>query len=180
MRNIDSIKNIRSYLLDKSHNIEAKPGTYRWWFQEEGIREIINQLPGININMIQKRNINGKSYWALYFGISKNLEERIKWHICQHHTASSITSGFLSTLRQTLSALLKIDMTKSEEAVNKLIDENCYLEWDYTETHQDAIDLEKQELSSNTYYYPLNITNNQSTPKNIINSVKKLRKQYNK
>ena len=71
-------------------------------------------------------------------------------------------------------------MTKSEEAVNKLIDENCYWEWDYTETHQDAIDLEKQELSSNTYYYPLNITNNQSTPKNIINSVKKLRKQYNK
>ena len=71
-------------------------------------------------------------------------------------------------------------MTKSENILNKFIEENCYWEWDYTETHQDAIDIEKQELSSCSFYYPLNISNNKSAPKDIISCVKGLRKKYNK
>lgn len=180
MRNIDSIKSIRSILLNKDNSIKALPGIYCWWFQEKGAMMILNQLPNININMIQRREINGGSYLALYFGISKDLKGRIKWHTCQHHTPSSVKSGFLSTLRQTLSSFLNINMTESEDILNKFIEENCYWEWDYTATRQDAINIEKQELASNSYYYPLNISNNKSTPKDIINSVKKLRKQYNK
>ena len=180
MKNIDSIKNIRSNFLNKNNMIKALPGIYRWWFQEDAAMMILNQLPNINRNMIQKREINKKLCFALYFGISKDLKGRIKWHTCQHHTTSSVKSGFLSTLRQTLSSFLNTDMTKSENILNKFIEENCYWEWDYTETHQDAIDIEKQELSSCSYYYPLNISNNRSAPKEIISCVKGLRKKYNK
>lgn len=179
MKYIDSIRNIRYNFLNKNNTIETLPGIYRWWFQEEGAMMILNQLPNINLDMIPKKKINGILYFALYFGISKNLKERIKWHTCQHHTSSSVNSGFLSTLRQTLSSLLNTDMTKSENVLNRFIEENCYLEWDYTVTHQDAIDKEKQELTT-VLYYPLNISNNKSTPKEIIDCVKSLRKKYNK
>lgn len=180
MENIDSIKEIRNSFFNKNNTIKALPGIYRWWFQEEGAMMILNQLSNIDINMIQKRLIYGKPYFALYFGISKDLKGRIKWHTCQSHTTSAVNSGFLSTLRQTLSSLLNIDMTKSENILNQFIDENCYWEWEYTETYQDAINKEKQELAVGLYYYPLNISNNKSTPKEIISRVKSLRKKYNK
>lgn len=180
MKNIDSIKNIRCDFRNKNITIKTLPGIYRWWFKEEGAMMILNQLPHVDMNMIQKRKINDKTHFALYFGISKDLKGRIKWHTCQHHTTSSVKSGYLSTLRQTLSAFLNTDMSKSESILNEFIEENCYWEWDYTNTHQDAINKEKKELASSTYYYPLNISDNKSAPKEIICCVKDLRKKYNK
>ena len=180
MENINSIKNIRSSFLKRNSTIKALPGIYCWWFLEDGAMKIINQLPNIDINMIKKREINEQTYFALYFGISKNLRERIEWHTCQSHTMSSVNSGFLSTLRQTLSSFLNVNMSNSELELNKFMDDNCYWEWDYTVTYQDAINIEKQELMSCLYYYPLNILGNKSAPKEVVRDVKKLRKKYKK
>ena len=107
---------------------------------------ILGQLPDIDINMIRRREIDGKLYLALYLGISKDLKGRIKWHTCQYHTPSTVNSGFLSTFRQTLTSLLNIDITNSKNILNWFVEENSYLEWECTETYQGAINQEKQEL----------------------------------
>ena len=125
------------------------------------------------------KEIDGREYIAIYFGISKDLNGRIKWHICQNHTAGSVRSGFLSTLRQSLSALLNNDMSKSQHLVNNFIDDNCYLEYENTLTHKDAENIEKTELSQE-YYYPLNIAGAKSTPQYVKDNLKKLRKTHKK
>ena len=73
MKNIDSIKNIRCDFRNKNITIKTLPGIYRWWFKEEGAMMILNQLPHVDMNMIQKRKINDKTHFALYFGISPDF-----------------------------------------------------------------------------------------------------------
>ncbi len=172
-KKINSCKNIRK----TSQMVSNEPGWYRWWFDEDGTSTILKPLADlVQTSKLQQRKIDGKVYYALYFGISKELNNRLKWHITQHHTASSVKSGFLSTLRQTISALLGINMTDSENAVNDYIDKHCYLEYDCTSSHAAAKQIEASELSSG--YYPLNIQENKVLPKDVQNKLKKLRKTY--
>ena len=111
----------------------------------------------VKLDKIQKRDIDGEEYWALYFGISNDMLGRAKWHILQKHSKSAVKYGTLSTLRQSLSALLDIDMSFSEEDVNMFMDNNCYWEWEYTDN---AKEEEKNELHSDDKCYPLNIQEN--------------------
>ena len=175
---IMTVKNIRAALGVKPCVIDKRPGCYRWWFKEEAAHQLLDQLPNIEWERIQKRVIDAEVYYALYFGIAKDMRQRLKWHICQHHTPSAVKSGTLSTLRKTLSALLGIDMTLSEAAVNKFIDENCMVEWEYTATKKEAEKIEKAELTKN--YYPLNIQENPNLDKETKAALKDLRKKYRK
>ena len=50
---------------------------------------------------------------------------RAKWHVTQKDSISAIKRGFISTLRQTISALLDEDMSKSTDSINQLMDNNC-------------------------------------------------------
>ena len=71
-------------------------------------------------------------------------------------------------------------MTCGEDDVNRLIN-TCYWEWNYTDSLLDAKIIEQNKLSYNTEkYYPLNIQNNKSLPKDIILKLKALRKLYRK
>ncbi len=175
---MDSIMNLRKQIAARVLNVSKNPGYYTWWLDEEGMRQILSPLNGIDYSRIMKKLIGGKDYYALYFGISSNLNNRIKWHISQHHTQSSAKSGYLSTLRQTISALLGIDMTKSEQAVNKFMDDHCWLEFDNCASHVVAKQMEKNTLHNG--YYPLNIQGNKGVDCKIGAQISGLRKEFKK
>ena len=180
MKYIKSIKELRSLIKDGKLDIDNTPGIYRWWFKEEGALKLLENLPPINDALYLERFIEGEKYLALYFGISKTIRDRIKWHICQNHTPSTVESGYLSTLRQTISALLHEKMTASQDALNDFIDNKCYLEWDYATNKQEAEEIENKELSQQQYAYPLNIAKNETVSKEHLKALSKLRSDYNK
>lgn len=181
MKNIESIAELRKLIVIKQSPIEKSSGIYRWWFKETAANSLVSKIPNATIANCQARVIDGEKYVALYFGISKeDLKGRIKWHICQNHTASAVRSGFLSTLRQTISALLFKDMTKSQKLVNNLMDNNCYLEWDYTRSKEEAENLETKELSQSQYVYPLNRAKNKTVSKEHLDILTKLRRKHKK
>lgn len=172
---IESVKNLRE---KRFAPVEKKPGVYTWWFKKSCLNSLLNELPDFNISELQHRKIGNTNYYALYFGIAKNCRERASWHMSQHHSVSSVRSGYLSTLRQTLSALLKKNMTQAEETVNGFIEENCFWEWQYTKSREDAHAIETGELAKN--YYPLNIQGNKVVPHEISSTLSALRKKYKK
>ncbi len=101
-----------------------------------------------------------------------------RWHMTQQHSLSSVQSGYLSMLRQTRSALLGKNMTEAEENVNDFIGENCYWQWEYTNTPEEAEDREQHELRTN--YYPMNIQGNKAVPPSIIAKLSDLRQRHKK
>ena len=179
----DHIMGICKIELLREHqfsSIEKKPGYYRWWFKKEAaeqlIRELYEWLPEADKFLTEV--IYGEEYIALYFGISKNLKGRIKWHASQKHTPSAISRGLLSTLRQTLSALLKEKMSVSYETINEFMDENCIWEWEYSDTYADAQKVESDILRNQEHYYPLNIKENHTVNKDILKWLKGKRSLY--
>lgn len=169
------INQLRQQILQsRPTTVPKKSGFYRWWFPADIAKSMLSSIPLVDINKIVKRNIGGKEYWLLYFGISSNLFNRIKWHVCQKHKPSAVRSGTLSTLRQTISSLLGIDETLSESDVNNVLDQ-CYWEW-----HEESQPEEIEEKELSTGYYPLNIQKNKVVPKDILKKLKQLRKTYKK
>ena len=117
MKNFSKVSLLRDQLMNGESVISNREGIYCWWFKKNSAEIILRKL-GLDeseINRIQKRDIEGEEYWALYFGISNDMLGRAKWHILQKHSVSAVKHGTLSTLRQSLSALLDIDMSFSEE-----------------------------------------------------------------
>ena len=83
------------------------------------------------------------------------MNRRIRWHINGPFKSS--------TLRRTLRAIIAPDADEAiaEMIVNHLID-NCYWEWEYTETTELAELRELAELNHPDHCYPLNIKDNHS------------------
>lgn len=181
MENLIKVSLLREQLSNRTSGIEPKRGVYCWWFKREAAQGLLVKLPlpQEELAKIQEREIEGESYLALYFGISKDMLARAKWHTMQKHSTSAVKHGTLSTLRQTISALLGEDMSQSEDAVNEFIDSNCYWEWEweYPESYKLR---EIDELSSTTKCYPLNIQDNNTVTKEVRKELTKLRKQHKK
>ena len=146
----------------------------------------MSALHGVDYELIDKEEINDKQYWCLYFGVSSDLEQRFYWHTTQAHSATAIKSGTLSTLRQTICALLKINQSDAtaKQKVDDILDE-CYWEWYATSSIEEAKEIEKEELKNG--YYPLNIQNNEGVKnkhKNVKPSIPTqltdLRRKYKK
>lgn len=157
--------------------VPTTPIVYTWWFDEIP-QLLLNQVPGIS-KMLQKQIVNGKDYYALYFGIANNGRERMKWHIepSVSHSCINVKSGRISTLRQTISALLCINQSGSELAVNNYMDTHCLVDWCLMPSRQDAESVETLQICQ--YIYPLNIAKNkQLALKQWLDYLKKIRKQY--
>ena len=177
MENLVSVKELRVRLSQKQSGITNRSGVYCWWFRRDAAETLIANIPltESETKRISKRIISNDEYWALYFGISKDMLNRAKWHILQKHTLSAVRNGRLSTLRQTLSGLLKNRMTESENVVNQFIDDNCYWEWEYD---ADPKLRESKELSSDNKCYPLNIQENRAVSKIVLKRLKEVRRHY--
>lgn len=158
-------------------SIPKEPGIYRWWFPKERAQQLLSSIHGIETNRICKEAIQGEEYWCLYFGIAKDLRQRIRWHACQKHTASAVKHGILSTLRQSVSALLQLDQTISTDKVNEVL-ECCYWDWLSTASKEEAKIIEKREISKG--YFPINIQENKSVAPTVLAQLKSLRKEHKK
>lgn len=178
MNNPESVKVIRQALSNRNCEIPTTPGVYTWWFTETGKNEMLKALPNVDQSRIRTREINGQRYWALYYGISKDLKGRIKWHVTQKHTAKNVANKFLSTLRCTISALLGLNMSTSMDAVNKFMDDHCYWEWHPMNSAEEAEEDESRTLSQE--YYPLNIQKNKVVDAEIRAKIRELRELYRK
>lgn len=179
MKYQDTIANIRANLT----NLSTDSVVYRWWFKDGStiVTELKNNSD-IDCSKLITTIIDGTTYYALYVGIGVNCQQRFKWHIQQKHIPSSVKSGFLSTLRQTLSALLNIDMTLSEHVVNIFMDQNCILEWDlYGHTSKQQLELiENSIINEPSGYYPLNIQKNKNVSEVFQKNLTTMRKNHKK
>lgn len=176
LKNIRPVIELRADIgSGRNCSLPVTPGVYRWWFLENAGKTLISKLDDIDTSRINTRDINGYKYIALYFGIANGIKKRFKWHIAQHHTESTIKAGTISTLRHTLSALLGIQLSKSESCINEFIDRNCILEWTTTSSREEALVIETHEINSE--YYPLNIRGNNVMSKATRQSLTQLRKR---
>lgn len=176
MKHFVKVSTLRDLIEKRESPIKKVPGIYRWWFDADATNRLLSELKFKDFHKLMYREIDGTKYYALYFGISNDMRGRANWHICQSHSTSQIKHGTLSTLRQTLSGLLGIDMSKSRQCINDLMDNSCYLEYDYV---SDPKTYEGQELKGyNNYAYPLNIQENKTIDKYHIKLLKDLRKKH--
>lgn len=156
------------------HNVPKNmPGWYKWWAPEKAIKMLLDSpyisqkyfsdlLPNLTI-----KNINSTTYYYIYVGIAvkESIRDRLNWHVNQHHTKSSVESGFLSTLRQTISSLVAGNQY-DEEATNELID-MLIIEYypvslpiKSNKAKEKIEAIEKRELSNNIL--PLNLRDNKN------------------
>lgn len=176
----ESVRNLRNC---NCSIVDKQPGCYKWWFREECVRGLLNPLdPHIDYNRLIH---DGNGFVALYIGIVHNpgrtLYQRAKWHIIPipHHANRRVgLCPTVSTLRISLSALLGLDVTLSEQIVNDFIDKYCEWEWTPTATGANAKLWECQELTKN--YYPLNIQENYVVDEATKARLKELRKLHKK
>lgn len=152
------------------------PGVYRWWFTEDDAKKLLVPFNGsITLNNLQSMTMNGKLFYAMYVGVSPtSLLGRYNWHISQKHTISAVNSGFLSTLRRSISALLQKDCTESEKQVTDML-MRCIFEWDVTPNFKQ---VESTELQTNLY--PLNVQENKVMSANDLKILKGLRQKHKK
>ena len=167
--------------------IKAESGYYVWWFPQEEANALIEPLKEFidadKLRKVQVEQIDGKTYYALYFGIASKkggLLQRIKWHTAaiNPHTAACVRNRTLSTLRQTICGLKEWRMAEesTEDKVNQIINE-CYWEW---EKHATPHVIEKRELNNVNACYPLNIRGNNTVSKECRKELIRLRSKFRK
>lgn len=150
-----------------------QPGFYKWWCPKDALESLLsskhlnNQYMNTLITSMTKKKINNKDYYYIYVGVAirESIKERLNWHVNQHHTITSVKSGFLSTLRQTISSLVAHDQY-NEDATNTLIDKLVieYYPFDLpikSEIAKTTLEeIEKNEINSNVL--PLNLKDNKN------------------
>lgn len=181
---IKSVKDIRDH---KFSGIEKRYGIYKWWFHDDSVKTLLSPLPlePVDFSTLgQHKIINNQPYTLLYVGIAageNGIRGRFKWHIAQNHSKSTISKGYLSTLRRTLMGLLMNRSTDTfytfgEKRLNDFMDENCYLEWDYyNNVNKQGLEVIESKII-NSGYYPLNIQGDNQTSNQLKEKLKELRK----
>ncbi len=142
--------------------ISTQAGFYRWFMPSELVKDLNVPIDGCEY-------IEGQGY-LVYVGIAKSMRQRLIWHVTQEHRPSSVKSGFLSTLRQTLSGLARVPMDDTG-TVDKIIDQ-MFVEFVYCGSKEEAHGIEKECFE--TYVLPLNIMGNQHP---FTKELKRLRKE---
>lgn len=170
--------NVKS-LRNNIQKLPDKPGVYAWWARENELQIILNSLD-LQYVVVKHSLEELDGYYCVYVGIAarESVKSRLNWHINQQNTISSVKSGFLSTLRQSLAGILNVPMTDTV-AVNAFMDElyvsyrgfECPVKSD--QAKQEAHDWENAKLKSGNLYV-LNIQGNSSSAP--CKTLKQLRK----
>lgn len=176
MQNIKTGKELRQQMQNKCLCVESRPGVYRWWFPSLKAKEILSLFK--NKHLVKEmhfmtKEIQGVTYYGLYFGISNDMSRRIRWHVKGPFKSS--------TLRRSLRAIVSPndDDTIASAKVNDIID-NCYWEWDYLDSVFQAEAIETTQLAQTEYAYPLNISKNKTVPPQWVAELKEYRAELNK
>ena len=166
--------------------VEDKTGLYKWWCTREVLYYIANELDcnieNCSIEEIETEEIeteNNETLFCVYVGVAvkETLKERIKWHM-GNHTDSSVKHKTLSTLKQSLSAILYHDMSPSLKGnLDDYMDQfYVSVNTDISEA-QDIYAEEKRLLSEKGQpLYILNIQGNkhEQSPKQKLKDLRKV------
>jgi len=155
---------------------DESPVIYMWWFRHDAARVILAQIgDDVTNERIMHDQIDGEDYLALYVGKGKSCRERFSWHIRQHHDERTVRHGFLSTLRQTMCAVMGVNAVGNEAVVNAFIDQSCVLDWTCFPgiTPEELGRIEKEKILSG--YFPLNIQGNGNLPRDLKRALRKMR-----
>lgn len=165
------------------------PGWYRWWAPKEILASLLNSsyihnqyLESI-IPYLTTKKINGITYYYIYTGIAvkESIRSRLNWHINQHHGKSSVESGFLSTLRQSISSLIagnQYDEVSTNHLIDTLLVEYfpVNMQIKSLEAKLEIEKIEKQEIANHTL--PLNLKDNKNEKvKSFLLELKQIRKK---
>ncbi len=145
-------------------SVPKEPILYRWWFPSDSpVMNVLNSFCNNDadlrnlMNLVGKRQINGKYYYALYFGKSNNGFTRF----CQH-TKRTVEQ---STLRQTIYGLCvgnEYDNAK-EEMVSDIL-RQCYYEWTNLPGEGELVEC-IESICIALGNYPLNLDGNPALSK---------------
>jgi len=141
-------------------NYPNKSGVYFWYVSEQGATQL-----GIEIKDCVKKD----DKYLVYIGLAKNLNQRLDWHYNDKHSPSSIKSGFVSTLRQTLSALLVGEMVTAKLIVDRFLREEMEVRYEVCNNY-----FERELDLINSHNLPLNLRNNKHH--SFYKTLKKARK----
>ena len=174
-----TLSNVAS-LRGDIRNISDKPGVYQWWASKSDLLTILQAL-GMQFSDVQNDLEEQDGYYCVYVGIAwrESLRSRLNWHINQKNTISSVKSKFLSTLRQSIAAVLGVPMTDTD-AVNDFMDrlQVSYGEMDFAIRSQDAKQAahgwERNKFNSGKLYI-LNIQGNRTHPQSPCKKLRELR-----
>lgn len=174
---------IQASLLRIKENLKRisdKPGYYKWWAKKEDVEMLLEKLDvdmtfeDIESDIEKKEDMD---LYCIYIGIAEreSIRNRLDWHVNQGHKQSAIKSGYLSTLRQSLSSILSQNQ-KDEEVTNQFID-NLYIEYFEVagEDKKELREIEKKEMEKHLYI--LNIHGNRHAK---VGEIKKKLKELRK
>ena len=167
-------------LRGNMQSVSDKPGVYQWWASKDDLLVILQALD-VQFSNVQSDLEEQDGLYCVYAGIAwrESLRSRLNWHINQKNTVSSVKSKFLSTLRQSIAAILGVSMTDTE-AVNDFMDRLrvSYDTMDFAiksqEAKQTAHNWERNKFNSGKLYI-LNIQENRSHPRAPYKKLKELR-----
>lgn len=164
--------------------VPNKPGYYKWWANQDDFKTIIDKLD-VQYGTIEPYldKSADDALICIYIGIAakESLRKRLDWHINDPHTESRVKNGTLSTLRQSISSVIKgnqFDKDATNDFMNRL-----YIEWFEIDA---PIKSEKAKMELHTvectamknYLYVLNIQDNKhKAAKPIKTQLKLIRKK---
>lgn len=130
-------------------------GIYFWFMHPEGYKALSKFVVIEPITPRYTKEIDGVKYDLVYLGTTgtgkagnSNLTIRLNWHINQQHTASSVKSGALSTLRQGIGSLLSDDLIipDTETKVNNFLRNHLKVYWIEYPNNMQLIDNDEDIL----------------------------------
>jgi hypothetical protein len=125
-------------------------GVYFWYVTEEGASRL-----GVDISKCTQKG----NKFLVYIGLAKNLNQRLDWHLNDKHSPSGIKSGFVSTLRQSLSALLVGEMVTAKDIVDNFMRKEMCVEFEV------CVDYKEREIELiKEHDLPLNLRDNKHHP----------------
>jgi len=133
----------REYLINTP--LPKEGGIYKWYVTKEGANQLSIPIDGCLIK---------NEMYLIYIGLSKNLNQRLKWHADDKHRISSIKSGTLSVLRQKLCALLYSNWS-NKEGVDNFMNSHMRVEFEVNPNYEKD---EKQLIKE--HVLPLNVRHN--------------------
>ena len=130
------------------------PGIYAFWMRT-------GTATSLGINLCSALEKSG--YSLVYIGIAKSMKKRQLWHWVTPFRDGSVIHGTISTLNQTLAALLgKPYVAENEIEIKQLMNNEMFVEVTYTDNIDQALQLESDLLQKLSC--PLNIAKNSDHP----------------
>lgn len=165
--------------------IEKNPGYYKWWATKKDFKLLLSELGG-NFNEVLADIEQKDGLYCIYVGIAvkESIQRRINWHVNDKHNAQRVKSGFLSTLRKSISSVIAKNQNAKDvtnEFMNRLKIEVFYSNYKIKSSEaKDELETIEKQLMKN-HLYILNIRDN-AHPKctQIKKNLSRLRKEGKK